>query len=330
MLRCPHIGDRQRGGGVVHEHAGGLPGQGGLHRVAVPGRGDLRAQFGVGALGEPWVGGDEQARGQRAVLGLRDQVGREEPRVGGVVGDDRDLGRARLGVHSDGAGQQPLGRGHVGVARPGDHVHRSAVGGAVGEHGDCLGAACRVHFFDAEQRAGGQDGRCGQATAVPAGRRGDRDPADPGDLRRDHVHDHRGGKRDQAGRHVHPGAVHRDVPLGDPRTVADRGDMVGGPLCLVHRPYPPDHLFKRGPQFRAEGGEGIGQCLRRDPAGGQVDAVEAGGVLADRGRAAIPHVLADRPDLLQGGPGVQRRARQDACEFLPGHGGRWLPAKIDN
>ena len=28
--------------------------------------------------------------------------------------------------------------------------------------------------------------------------------------------------------------------------------------------------------------------------------------------------------------GVQRRARQDAGEFLPGHGDRWLPAKIDN
>ena len=170
MLRCPHVGDRQRGGGVVHQHAGGLPGESGLHRVAVPGRGDLRTQFGLGALGEPCVGGDQQACGQRAVLGLGDQVSREEPGVGGVVGDDRDLGRARLGVHPDGAGQQPLGRGHVGVAGPGDHVHRGAVGGAVGEHGDRLGTTHRVDLADAEQRARGQDGRGGQAAPVPARR----------------------------------------------------------------------------------------------------------------------------------------------------------------
>ncbi len=330
VLGRPDIRDRERGGGVVHQHAGGLPGQRGLHRVPVPCGGDLGAQFRLGALGDAGVGGDEQAGGQRAVLGLGDEVGGEEPRVGGVVGDDRDLGRARLGVHPDGPGQQPLGGGHVGVAWAGDHIHRGAVGGAVGEHGDRLGAADRVHLLDAEQRAGGQDGRCGQAAVVRAGRGGDGDPADAGDLRRDHIHDHRGGQRYQAGRYVHPGPVHRDVPLGDLRAIADPGDMVGGPLRLVHGPHPARHLLQRGPEPRVEGGEGIGERLRRYPAGGQVDPVETGGVLPYRGRPAVPHVFADRPDPLHGGPGVQRRARQHAGEFLPGHGDRWLPAKIDD
>ena len=39
--------------------------------------------------------------GQRVVLGLADQVGGDVHRVGGVVGEDRDLGRAGLGVDAD-------------------------------------------------------------------------------------------------------------------------------------------------------------------------------------------------------------------------------------
>jgi hypothetical protein len=91
-----------------------------------------------------------------------------ERRVRGVVGDDRDLGRAGLGVGADGAEQQPLGRRDVDVARAGDDIRGRAVRRAVGEHGDRLGAAGRVHLGDAEQRARGQHGRMRQA-AVPGG-----------------------------------------------------------------------------------------------------------------------------------------------------------------
>ena len=193
-----------------------------------------------------------------------------------------------------------------------------------------LAGTIGVDLVDAEQRAGGQDGRGGQAGAVRPGRGGDRDLADPGDLRRDHVHDHRGGQRHQAARHVHPGPVHRDVALGDLCPVADPGHVAGRPLRLVHRPDPAHHLLQRRPEFRVEPGQGIGQRLRGHPGSGQVDTVETGGVLAHRGRPALPHVLAHRPDLRQGDAGVQRRAGQDAGQFLPGHPGRRLPAKIDN
>ena len=56
------------------------------------------------------------------VLGLADQVGGDERGVGGVVGEDRDLGGAGLGVDADAALEQPLGRGDVDVARAGDQV----------------------------------------------------------------------------------------------------------------------------------------------------------------------------------------------------------------
>ena len=45
--------------------------------------------------------GDEDGGGQRVVLGLADQVGGDVHRVGGVVGEDRDLGGAGLGVDAD-------------------------------------------------------------------------------------------------------------------------------------------------------------------------------------------------------------------------------------
>ena len=190
--------DRQRGVRVVDDHAGRLPGQRGLHPLGVPRlRGRLR-QLGVHPVGQRRARGDQQARGQRVVLGLGDEVGGDEAGVGAVVGDDGDLGRAGLGVDGDPLAQQPLGRRDVDVARPGDDVDRGALVGAVPEHGDGLRAAGRVHLGDAEQRAGGQDRRVRQAAVLGLRRRGDRDLGDAGDLGRDDVHQHRRGVGDQA------------------------------------------------------------------------------------------------------------------------------------
>ena len=58
------------------------------------------------------------------MLGLADQVGGDVHRVGGGVGEDRDLGRAGLGVDADHAAHQPFGGGDVDVARAGDDVDR--------------------------------------------------------------------------------------------------------------------------------------------------------------------------------------------------------------
>ena len=103
--------------------------------------------------------------------------------IGGVVGQDRDLGRAGFGVDADLRAADPLGGGDVDVARPGDHVDRRqfgavGVGAAVGQQRHGLGTADGPHLVDAEQAGGGQDGRVRQAVELaPAA--GSRSPASP-------------------------------------------------------------------------------------------------------------------------------------------------------
>jgi hypothetical protein len=215
MLRSPGVGHGEGGGGVVHEHARGLAGQRREHSVTMTGGGELRGERIFGAVGEAGVGGDQQARRQRVVLRLGDQVGGDEAWDSGVVGDDRHLGRARLPVGADGPEQQPFGGRDVHVAGAGDDVGSRAVGGAVGEHGDRLRAAGRVHLLDAEHGANGEDDRVRPPAVCCFGRRGDGDLRDPGHLGGDHVHDHRGGDRDQPAGYVHARPADGDIALGD-------------------------------------------------------------------------------------------------------------------
>ena len=143
-----------------------------------------------------------------------------------AVGQDRDLGRSRLGVDADDPADQPLGRGDVDVAGAGDDVDRLAerlavhvvgAGRAVGEHRDRLRAADGVHLVDAEQRARGQHHRVGQAALVllRRGRHGER--ADAGRLRGDDVHDDRRRVDREPARDVEADAADRDPPLADLR-----------------------------------------------------------------------------------------------------------------
>jgi hypothetical protein len=111
------------------------------------------------------------------VLGLADQVGGDVHRVGARVGEHGDLGGAGLGVDPDQAAEQPLGRGDVDVARPGDDVDRLqhgpvGVDAAVREQRDALRPADRPHLLDAEQRGRREDRRVRQpAVARPAAAR---------------------------------------------------------------------------------------------------------------------------------------------------------------
>ena len=152
---------------VVDQHDGRLPAaQRGADPLGVAGRGDLLVELGLDLVGEPLASRDQDAGGHRVVLGLADQVGGDVRRVGRVVGEDRDLGRPGLGVDPDDALEQPLGRDGVDVAGSGHQVDAAARAGAVGEHGDRLGAADGVHLVDAQQRAGRQDGRVRQPVVV--------------------------------------------------------------------------------------------------------------------------------------------------------------------
>ena len=151
---------------VVDEDVGRLVAQRGLDPLAVPGRRDLPGELGVDRVEQLRARCHEQARGVGVVLGLRDQVGRDED-AGRRVSSARmpiSVGPASA-VDADDALEQPLGRRDVDVARSGHQVGRLAVLGAVGEHRDRLRAADRVHLVDAEQRAGREDHR------VRAGRR---------------------------------------------------------------------------------------------------------------------------------------------------------------
>ena len=67
------------------------------------GQRDLPLELDVDRVGQLDGVGDQHGRGERVVLGLADQVGGHVHRVGGVVGQDRDLGRAGLGVDADDA-----------------------------------------------------------------------------------------------------------------------------------------------------------------------------------------------------------------------------------
>ena len=113
-----------------------------------------------------------------AVLGLGEQVGGARGRVGGLVGDHEHLARPGGQVDRDAARDEQLRRGHPPVAGPDDLGDRRDRLGAVGERGDRLRAADRVHLVDAElarrSPASPPSGR-GVATAIrvtPATRAG--------------------------------------------------------------------------------------------------------------------------------------------------------------
>ena len=127
MLGGVGVDDHQPGVEVVDQDDAGLPpGQRRPDPLDVLGRRDLPLQLDVDRVGQRLAVGHQDGRGQRVVLGLADQVGGDVHRVGRVVGQDRDLGRAGLGVDADQALERALGRGDVDVARPGDQVDRRA------------------------------------------------------------------------------------------------------------------------------------------------------------------------------------------------------------
>ena len=247
------------------------------------------------------------------MLGLRDQVRRNVNRVGGFVGDDRDLGRPGLGVDRDGAAQQPLGGGDVDVAGTGDHVDRLDHGAvhvdrAEREQRDALRTAGRVDLVDAEQRAGRQHVAVRPAVVVLLRRGGDRDRPHPGHLRRHHVHHHAGRVQRQPARHVQPDPADRHPALGHGAAGGDLGDLLGRQLRGVARPWPARSIRSAPP---APARTPPRQRPRSPSAGTRSDAgrtpsnrSEASSTAAG---AALPDVLDQRSDAGGGGADVRRQ-----------------------
>ena len=217
-------------------------------------------------------------------------------RVGGVVGQDRDLGRAGLGVDPDQALEQPLGRHDVDVARAGDQVDARARAGAVGEHGDRLGAADGVHLVDAEQRAGGQDRRVRQPAVLLLRRAGQRDRLDARDLGGHDVHQHGRDQRREAAGDVEADPADRDLAVGDPGAGAEVGDHVVLELALAGRAQAADRLLQARADVGVEPVQRLGHGLDGHPDVLLRDVVEALGELADRVQPAGAHGLADGGD----------------------------------
>ena len=75
------------------------------------------------------------------MLGLADEVGRDDRRVCGIVGDDGNLGRSGEHVDADFAEQRALRLGDELVAGADDDVGRLAGEEPVGQGGDRLHAS---------------------------------------------------------------------------------------------------------------------------------------------------------------------------------------------
>ena len=249
----------------------------------------------------------------------RDEVGGDVHGVGGVVGEDGDLGGARLGVDADQPAEQALGGGEVDVARAGDHVDRLqlgpvGVGAAVGEQRDRLGPARGPHLVDAQQGGGGEDRRVREAAVLGLRRRHQHQRRDARLLRGHDVHHHAGRVDRQPARGVEPDPAHRHEPLGDRAARHDlRGD-VDAPLVGVDLAGPLDRGLQRGAHGRVERGQRAVQRLHGHPDAGGTHAVELLRVLQHGLGAPLADGVDDRPDLVQHRVDVHLGARQQPAQ----------------
>ena len=256
------------------------------------------------------------------MLGLTDEIRCDEGRIGGVVGEDRDLGRACLGVDADASLEHALGGGHVDVARPGHHLDRSAVVGtgarAEGEHGDRLGAARGVHLVHTEQGAGGEDRRVRDASVIALGRARHREGLDACGERRNDVHDDRRRIDRTTTGHVEPHPLDRDPSLGHRATRDDLGRAVGATLVVVDEAGSTDRLLECAAHGRVESSQCVVKSALRHPQRGRAYAVEALPPREHGLRAALTDVVDDGTHGRQDALDVDRGAGQHVARVSDG------------
>ena len=102
------------------------------------------------------------------MLGLAEQVGGDDLRVGGLVGDDGDLGRPGEQVDRHRAEELTLGLGDVGVAGADEHVDGRLAEQAERHRGERLHAAEHEDAVGAGEVGGVQHRRVGAAVAAAA------------------------------------------------------------------------------------------------------------------------------------------------------------------
>src|SRR5439155_89932 len=213
VLGGPSVGDVDGGVQIRNDDDDPVVGERPLDDRFARRAGDLPCELGLQGIGERRAGGDTPGAGVLIVLGLGDQVRRDEPHLGGLIGDDQHLCRTRQHVDSDVPRDLPLRFGDEPIARTHDLVDARNRGRPVSERGDRLRAPDPEHPIHAgESRRGQYDiARC-----IPArGRRDHHDLRHTCDDRGNGVHDDGRGIGGLAAGDVQPDAFERHDPHPD-------------------------------------------------------------------------------------------------------------------
>ncbi len=164
---------------------------------------------------------DQRSRRVRTVLGLAEQIGGHDGRIGRLVGDHRDLRRAGEEIDRHLAEQLPLGFGDEGVPGTDEHVDRALAEQPERHRGERLDAAEHVDAVRTGQVSAVEHRRVGRAVGLRrgAGEHG-RHAGRLGDADR---HERAGEDRESARRQVRADAGDRDVAVAG----ADAGGELG-------------------------------------------------------------------------------------------------------
>jgi hypothetical protein len=241
-------GQTHRAGGVE-----ALPrdGVGGGHECGVDGGGQ--------GVGEALRRRHHRGDGAGVVLGLGDEIERDEPGqprhvdVTDTVLEDEHLRRTGEEVDADAAGDGALGGGDIRVARSADLVDARYRMGAIRKRRHRLRAAHREDVGDAGDATGRGDGRRDEVTALLRRRR-HTDPPHAGDNGRQRRHQH--GRRigRATARHIEADDVEGVHPLLEPAALEHEATR---PLRGVKRADAICRLLQRPPHRRVTAiGEG--------------------------------------------------------------------------
>ena len=213
-------------------------------------------------FGNLFAVGDEHGTGEFVMLGLADQIGGQPARVGTLVCDDGDFGRSCHSVDTDNARHHALGGSDENVTRTGNLVDRIAQDlavlrfgtlGAVGKHGHGLSAADRIHFINAKNGAGGENGLVRQTVGIVTARRGcNGEGFHAGGLCRNHVHDDGARVDGLAARHIQTDTLHRNPTFGNAGALSQIGVERCRHLGSGHGAGTTHGLFDGGTHFRIQ------------------------------------------------------------------------------
>ena len=267
--------------------------------------GELAPQLRVDAIGKSGIERDEHRHRVGIMLGLREQIGRDDCRRSGGVGEDNELRWAGEHIDGDASRDELLRRRDVAVSGADDHVTGSqgAGGGAECERRDGMGSTRRQHTLGAGDGGSGERHRSGLRARDP-------DLLHTGRSRRHRGHQDRRWQGIAAAGRVASGALERSDPVpGRPARHCDRHITQRAFLGLGEQTDPLRDALQARAVARRQAREcaiesGPVQEQRAPPA--RRDLGESLSVLPQRGFTAGSHRFHDR---------------RGNSEGLGGHGG---------